>query len=477
MTKTNERGPDLFFTLLFLVIIFVTGIHWLILALRIPVLDVLPYWKFVLHVIPINPLWIALAFIAFSLAVTVSFINIDYAIKLIALVLLGTAIQFSFAYSKGQGLDGIRNRIVELGHAEFANVAVEQPGVLFALQNYEILAKNEHYGYIPSKPPGTLLFYMLTDKVSNIFSPASVSRSDKLENLRTFASIAWPAISYFVVIPLYYLARELFKNSQTAITTSLFYITIPSVNLITLHTDQVIYPFLAVVPVLMAVIAFRKGSIWFAVLCGLGVYLAVYFSFGLAVIGFLLLVPTLIAIPENSFRPFVYSLKYGVIIMIAGLLSNILAYSILNYNIVDRYTKAINHHLHWKVWENRLGTYLRAGITDMAEFSVWFGLPLTILFFICICVSIHQFIVRNPNVASFYNAALVGIFVFLLVFGRTKAETARLWLFLVPFICISVANFINQQNWTSRSKIAFTIMILLLEIGTTYFTLRYQDFN
>lgn len=478
MNKTNKGNPDLTVTPLLLTIIFITGIHWLILVLRIPVLDALPYWKYMLHVTPIIPWWVVLAFAALGLAGILSFSKINNGIKLVALILLGTVLQLSFAYSKGQGVDGIRNRIVELGHAEFANVAAKQPDILQALQDYETLAKKKRYGYIPSKPPGTLLFYMLTDRVSNFFSPAVIGSPERLENLRTFASFSWPVISYAVVIPLFFLARELFKNSQTAITASLLYITIPSVNLITLHTDQVIYPFLAVVSVWTAVVAFRKGSVWFAALSGLCFYVAVYFSFGLAMIGFLLPVPAFFALPDNSFRPYVYSLKYGGTILIAVLLSNVLAYSLLNYDIVNRYTLAISHHLRWKGWENNIGTYLRAGITDVVEFSVWIGLPLTILFFMCICVSIHQlFVIRSPNVASFYNAALVGIFIFLLAFGKTKAETARLWLFLVPFICISVANFINRQSWTSRSKTVCTIMILLLEFGTTYFTLHYQDFS
>jgi hypothetical protein len=135
MTKNKKQKPDPIFTVLSLVIIFITGLHWLILALRIPVLDSLPYWKFTLRLTPVNLAWITLAFMAFGFAVVLSLSKANYALKLAVIIILGATIQFSLAYSKGEGLDGLRSRIVTSGHAEFARVAVRQSSLWYAARN------------------------------------------------------------------------------------------------------------------------------------------------------------------------------------------------------------------------------------------------------------------------------------------------------------------------------------------------------
>lgn len=180
---------------------------------------------------------------------------------------------------------------------------------------------------------------------------------------------------------------------------------------------------------------------------------------------------------DNAPLPFAPTLKSIGGIAAGWALADRLAAATLNYNIFLRYKLAIEHHANWKAWENNLGAILRYGLTDIAEFSAWISLPLAILFFGCLSVAVHQFVNRKFNSSSVYTAGLTGIFIFLLAFGKTKGETARLWLFLVPFICISAANFIQTRGWSSRNKLLLFIMLLLLEFGTTYFTLHYQDFS
>src|SRR6185295_9697645 len=139
MTENKKQRPNSTYIFLLLVVVFMTGVHWLILVLGIPVLDSLPYWKFTLRLTPVNPAWITLAFLAFGLTVALSFSKANYALKLAMIIILGATIQFSLAYSKGQGLDGLRSRIVTSGHAEFARVAARQLGLRYVMKNYETM--------------------------------------------------------------------------------------------------------------------------------------------------------------------------------------------------------------------------------------------------------------------------------------------------------------------------------------------------
>jgi len=250
------------FWILLLVICFATVIHWLILIMGIPIFDNLPYWKYTLRYKAIDHFWIFIALALLGSALFVGTSSTSLKSKLVLLILIGTTMQYSFAFSKGQGLDGIRERMVSSGHAEFAKAAVEQPGgMLWVAQNYEEVAAKKKYGYIGSKPPGTFLFYMAFEIMSEVLYPAN-DHVERLENLRTFASLTWPLLSYLVIIPLFFLAREITNDIKTALLVCILYIAIPSVNLITLHTDQVVYPSLVVLMVLVAIIAYKKGELW-----------------------------------------------------------------------------------------------------------------------------------------------------------------------------------------------------------------------
>jgi hypothetical protein len=463
--------------LLILSITLLTLVHWLILILRIPILQSLPYWFFPLKESPADPMWILAACIALGMAALVTFSKTKTAVKIILLFILGAVIQFSFAFSNGQGLDALKQRMTGAGHAEFATIASQQTNIWNVAHNYESLLTNNEItsAYTRSKPPGTLLFYMFSERIANLTSPNALPEQ-RLENLRTFASVTWPFIAYLVLIPLFFIASKLF-DEETALTACLLYLCVPSVNLITLHTDQTIYPFLAMIPVWLASLASSKRNYLFAFLSGLTYYLAVYFSFGLAMICLFIALPFLLELIKDI-KNYKTMLLLAVTSGLGILASDILARLVLGYNIYIRYSDAIKHHIKWKGWEGGFGNLLRAGITASTEFFVWLGIPLTILFFVTIGLAFYQILIRcKTDTNSLFSLTFLGTFSLLLLFGKTKSESARLWLFLVPFICIAIAGFIKERAWTARSKIFFVAYILLLELATVYFTMRHMDFQ
>ncbi|MBV6393284.1 MAG: hypothetical protein KPEEDBHJ_02524 [Anaerolineales bacterium] len=473
MTENTNRLTFTSLRTLVLVIALIAGVHWAILALGIPVFDRLPYWKYKLLSTPLLPGWVLIVLAAFGLAWFFYLSRFKPGTKLLLFILLGTTIQYGLAFAKGQGLNGVRDRMVSFGHAEFAKAAVEQPGdMLWVAQHYEEVAAKLKYGYIGSKPPGTLLFYMAHEQLSYAIDPAQ-DHVERLENLRTFASLTWPLISYLVLIPLYYLAREISKDPQTALLACLYYIAVPSTALITLHTDQALYPLLAVLPVLCSFIAYRKDSLWLTMPCGALLYFAVYFSFGLAAVGVFFLAPVLASKAGDATPTMKRLARYSGGIFLGGILLHGAAAIFLKYDIALRYAGAWANHLAWKGWENNPETYFNAGMTNLIEFSVWIGLPLAVCFLAGLSHALGAFRGKNTDAAVYFNLSLAGIFVFLLVFGKTKAEVARLWLFLVPFVCAAVSQFIQRRSWPHRAALS----ILLMQIGTTIFTLRYQDFS
>jgi len=72
------------------------------------------------------------------------------------------------------------------------------------------------------------------------------------------------------------------------------------------------------------------------------------------------------------------------------------------------------------------------------------------------------------------SIALLVVFVLLYLFGKTIAEVARLWIFLMPPICIAAAHQLTRV-WADRRYQALSV-VLMLQFVTVYFTKRFQDF-
>ena len=156
---------------------------------------------------------------------------------------IGTAVQFAFAYTEGRGFEGLRSRATA-GHGQFINAALitEDSGEL--LRDYERLSAAGKLGQFPrSKPPGTLLFYVLTERVSRLVIPHTYDERVRSDRFVSFLSMTWPFVAALAVLPLYWLATLLADQAGARMAVGLFLV-LPSFNLITLHTDQVLYPFL-----------------------------------------------------------------------------------------------------------------------------------------------------------------------------------------------------------------------------------------
>jgi hypothetical protein len=106
-----------------------------------------------------------------------------------ALIAGGYLFQEGLAWSEGRGLNGLRDRMVTSGHAEFATVAVQQRSLWSVLTHYEQKVEGgELLRYAHSKPPGQLLFYMATERISRLMS-SSDQPDARLAALRTMAAL------------------------------------------------------------------------------------------------------------------------------------------------------------------------------------------------------------------------------------------------------------------------------------------------
>ena len=470
----------------FAIVLVGTVIYWLILVWRVPLNEYIPHWFWVPTTAPRPNWWLIFLIIGIVIGCVLFIQKTSFyaGINILVLIITGFIIQHTFALMEGRGIDGMRDRMIHTGHSVFATETVKQLGdkrLLFVARSYQNLIEDGTLSIYPTatKPPGHLLFYMLTDKLSRrIFGEWSTP----LHRLTTFASFFWPLLSYLPILPIYLLSK-LFFNGKLVYVPSILYLCIPSVTLITLHLDQCLYPLLFI----SAFTSFIYGAVLrnatLIVLAGMISSLAVYISFSLVIVPvFVILILLLDRItnlislkPENSTmldpvltpnaKLFLYSAGFVAV--------NAVLFFILNYNLLTNYLFIVSIHQTFKITEWSIGTIFYIGGLDILEFALWVGLP---VFSLSISHTIRAF--RKLRVQNEVYALSIIAYVLVLLglafLGRTVAETARLWLFLTPLVVIFAAKEITLIF--RRSPWNAVVFLALIQTVYTFVIKMWQDF-
>ena len=413
-----------------------------VLALDVPAFDALPYWFLRLHRTVLDTRWIGAALACLAAAFAVIGLVRSVRARVLTLVLLAWLLQLSLSMSRAQGFEGIRSRIVTTGHAEFARVAAREPSILDVARHYESYVRSGRLGaYAQTKPPGTLLFYMGSDRLSRI---ACTAGEQRLACAQTFAAWSWSLFSCLVIVPLFYLARR-WGSESSGWLSCLLYMTTPTVNIFTLHLDQVLFPLLSVLIVGGIALALDQRRRLLAIAAGCLLYFAVFCSFGLAMLAPLAVVPFIDAwsrdVPTRYwFRPILY-LGVGLIAC------DLVARAGFSYELFVRYGAARDAALAWRGWDDTLDTLLRASLTNLVEFSIWAGLALALAIVCTSAISFDQILNRVRTKPALWLGPVLSLTILaLLLLTKTKAESSRLWLFLVPFCCICTAWLVQQGD-------------------------------
>jgi hypothetical protein len=461
---------------LIFVIAAATVVHWLILSLQLPAFTWITAWFWTFQVKHLEARWVLLTVVPAIATVPLLAVKGRYWLKVAALVIFGIAVEFGFGFSEGRGIEGIRERIESTGHAQFAVAAVRQPSILKVMRDYNHLVLYDEVSvYGRTKPPGQLLIYMFTQRLANRLWPRS-GPTEQLVVLRTFASYAWPIISYLVLFPFFWLGKIIF-DEKIGILACALYVFVPAVNLITLHTDQVFFPLFFVSCLLLAALSAQRRTLALAVVSGMVAYLAVYCSFGLAYVVPAALATAVIvsraAPAEGGQKRYWPRAVVGFVLGFVVLdLVNRIGF---NYDFWARYSYSAAHHIEQKGYEYNLRNVMYFGFSNLLEHMVWTGIPIYVLAWIAIVGSVRAAFRRKADTGGGLVAlVLVALIASLVVFGRTSSEIARLWLFLVPVFCMLAAWQAGRRDWLASRWVVG--LLVLLQWGTVFLTKHFQDF-
>jgi hypothetical protein len=477
--KMKERpkinDPKLYFWVSFIAV--VTLIHWAVLCFHVPVFSVISGWFYPFTSKPWGPPWLILSMVGLSAVVLALILRKAGGItpKLILLIILGFALQQAFALTEGRGIEAIRDRMVYTGHAEFPEAAVHQDNAAWMVSNYEHLADSRELKVSArAKPPGQLLLYIASERIANLINPRTTPEARLAWSL-TFAAYVWPLFCYLAVIPMFFLSWSLL-DQERALGACVLFLYVPSVNLITLHTDQAFFPLFFTTCLLCANTAFSRRSFCLAFLTGLLICWVVFLSFGLLPIFFF--VGALGLLYGLTFRPVRVNIKLICKIALGVILGLVVAdmflRGFLNYDIFVRYRKATSVLSEWKSWTWRPKIVIGSGIMNLLEFTVWVGFPLAILCGLSFFRSVGSVFKGSPKPIAFINITLFTCIILTTFLGGTAGEYSRYLIYMVPLVCMVAAD----EIFTGFSNIRAPIMalILILQAGTVYFTKVFQDF-
>jgi hypothetical protein len=265
-------------------------------------------------------------------------------------------------------------------------------------------------------------------------------------------------------------------GEDQAILACLLYLFVPSVNLITLHTDQVFFPLFIMTSLYLATLGAFKRNFWVLVLTGCVIYLAIFCSFALVgILPFVLGTCYAVAChPQNRRCHWLFLSKMLTSLLIGGMGVDILFRVIFHYDIFLRYQRAMAIHTAFKegIWD--ISEILYFAQVNMIEYMVWLGIPLSFL-----CILGFYRVIKGSFQSDFSLRSLQSLILFFVIFGlafggHTKAEVARLWIFLVPCCCILAAT--EMLNRVKSLQHSFVYVVISLQLGTVYLIKVFQDF-
>lgn len=388
---------------------------------------------------------------------------------LIILILLGYLAQVSFGFVSGRGYESMRLKYADSSYKHYALHASDRPPILFALRNYE-----EKYGHafsLKTKPPGALLVYLAVQRAAALFQPQPTFEG-RFVQLTTVAAYFFPLLAMLTLIPLFYLSR--WTKASMAYEPLFLYIVCPNVNLITLLLDQFWYPLLFLCGVLLTVWVCRRLSFPLAVVTGIYVYAAVYFSFSLLPLS--LMVVSLMGL--ESYRTqgrFVWRdlLKLWGGFLLGLMIAYISFKVILNYDFFIRYPNALAQHREHKHFVITAFELAKSIFINNVEFSLWTGLPVTLLAFLQVVQSVRHAIHRRLERVDVLALAFLLTYIALNVLGQTRSEVGRLWLFTVPLVALLAASTLKRLD---RFPPRWLALAAVLQWVTVFLTYHFQDF-
>ena len=114
------------------------------------------------------------------------------------------------------------------------------------------------------------------------------------------------------------------------------------------------------------------------------------------------------------------------------------------------------------------------GFLDLFEYAVWIGFPIALFALLRSGVTIKRLRKHSLRSGDAMILSLLFLLFLLSFFGKTVAETGRLWTFLLPLVLIVAV--MGLRLFPKRFRSTLLILLILLQFLHTFFMRWLQDF-
>ncbi|OGO28826.1 MAG: hypothetical protein A2W33_10220 [Chloroflexi bacterium RBG_16_52_11] len=464
--------------------------QWAVLALRISMQKLLPGWYWDINLRPIGARHIFfILLLALSLGLVTFILRHPRRVLLSIVILIGLGylLQVGFGLIEGSGYEYVRMKYADSKHRSYALVATgESPQPLDVILQYE-----EKYGWkmFPgTKPPGVVFLYVSLEKLINRVAPQPTAEGRFLVFTQAI-SIVFPLVSFLVLVFIYLFIRPL-VSAEDALLPSMLYVFIPSVVLIPLFLDQVLYPLLFTLAILLMWRAIKVRSYLLAFLVGLFIYLAIFFTFSLLTLIPLFLVllgldfirlPNWRDLPRSALM--LAALGVGILVLFL-LFQYALSYDffqrydtamriVRNFDFVIRTGQKATVDLTTTTVQPGLQQILRAAGLNNLELAAAVGFPVFLLFLWRAARTMVAILRRRAGELDYALGALVLTYIALNLYGQVQGEVSRLWIFWVPMMVLCAGVELASQ-FVRRERAV--LLVVTLQLITMLMIFQFQDF-
>ena len=465
-------------------------LYWLVLLFAPRAFDHLWFWFWFAKVTPLPRWWLlAIPVALIFLLLRPMLRNIRSSLLAVSLIfLIGYLTQWTFTLMEGRGIEPMAEKMTypEIAHSFFASKAVGPIDAAELIGTYDELIARDSLPRFPfiTKPPGHFLTYIATERLGRLLFGTPDGPTARLEQLSRFASFLWPMLTFLALFPMYLLARR-FLNEEESRTALLLYTLSPNIVLMTMHLDQCLLPFLFLCVILLFLKSVERKNPMLMSLSGIALGVATFFSFSMVTLFPLLgLWHGIRQVTEakrgrNSWgKIFAVAIRPTLVpmtfLVVGFLLFHLAVWLSFDYNWFAEYRTAQEAHGLWKIQQWDMIRTVWVGFLDLFEYAVWIGFPIALLALLRSGVTVDR--LRRLQLRS-TDAMLLSLLILLFVlsfFGKTVAETGRLWTFLLPLVLIAAVA--GSRLFPKRFRSALLLLVITLQIIHTFFMRWLQDF-
>ena len=440
---------------------------WLLFLLRIPLFQALPWWFWSLEDKPL-PLWWLFASLALASAGVLFAVSTRPHRRLPNLLLLMAlcySLQLGFGLMEGRGLQSLSERLTGSGgHARLALAGTGwTPGHL--LRFYPSMVASQELPHFPhaTRPPGPVIAFALLDQLAGHLP---VSGDDRRERAARLAALLFPLMASLTLLPLWGLCRLAIPGEREAWTPLLLYASAPSLLLMVLHLDQCLFPLIGTTFLYLLARALAADRLLPAFAAGICLYAGLYFSFGL--IALAVAAAALILLFAHTRQAWRQAGTAAAALLAGAALPHLAIWLGSGYDALAQFRFGMAAHQAFKFPQWGFGHTLYFGALNLVEFALWCGPALALL---CAAQLYRSCRSWPPTaLADLLVLALAVALAGLVLFGRTAAETARLWLFLLPLVAVAGARFLGEIAPGRGAG-----FLLMLQLVTVLVVKKFQD--